>query len=59
MELKVGNNSEQQEPSNQAGRPPPIILPSASNLLQLHRSNSEALPKAALSFKTQRLKPEL
>jgi hypothetical protein len=37
MDLEVDNNSEQQEPSNQAGRPPPIILTSATNLLQLQK----------------------
>jgi hypothetical protein len=37
MELEVSNNSEQQEATNQAGRPPPIILISATNLLQLQK----------------------
>jgi hypothetical protein len=38
MELegsKEETNGEQQEPTNQTGRPPPIILTSATNLLQL------------------------
>jgi hypothetical protein len=37
MEIEVGSNSDQQKPTNEAGRPPPIILTSVTNLLQLQR----------------------
>jgi hypothetical protein len=36
-EMELEDNSKQQEPTNQAGRPPPIILTSAVNLLQLQK----------------------
>jgi hypothetical protein len=44
---------DQQEPSSQAGRPPPIILTSATNLLQLQKK-LRSLVKGKFHFRTRK-----
>jgi hypothetical protein len=52
MDLEV-TGGVQQEPSSQAGRPPPIMLTSATNLLQLQKK-PRSLVKGNFEFRTSR-----
>jgi hypothetical protein len=61
MELegtKEADDGEQQGTTNQAGRPPPIILTSATNLLELQK-HIKGIVKGSFEFRyTQKTEPE-
>jgi hypothetical protein len=49
----TGTDEVQQDPANQAGRPPPIILTSTNNLLQLQKK-IRGLVKGNFDFRNTR-----
>jgi hypothetical protein len=49
---RTGTEEDQQKPANQAGRPPPIILTFATNLLQLQKSQRPC--KSTFEFRNTR-----
>jgi hypothetical protein len=57
-EKTTGTEEAEQEPANQAGRPPPIILTSTTNLLQLQKK-VRGLVKGSLSSVAHETEPEL